>query len=82
MQREATSLVNNNNVDWIKYFKAYCTAEAKAEQAREREREKEHKTFVCKSAAYALFLYIPHTHIRTNSQAAWQTCSVVEWGNI
>lgn len=39
MQREATSLVNNNNVDWIKYFKAYCTAEA--EQAKERARARE-----------------------------------------
>lgn len=40
MQREAataTALVNKNNVDWIKYFKAYCTG---SERERDREREK------------------------------------------
>lgn len=45
MQREAatataTTLVNKNNVDWIKYFKAYCTG-SKSERERERERETE-----------------------------------------
>lgn len=40
MQREAataTTLVNKNNVDWIKYFKAYCTG---SERERERVRQK------------------------------------------
>lgn len=40
MQREAataTALVNKNNVDWIKYFKAYCTGSERERETKDRE---------------------------------------------
>lgn len=47
MQREAataTALVNKNNVDWIKYFKAYCTGSERERESETKDREGNQKS--------------------------------------
>lgn len=77
MQREAatataTTLVNKNNVDWIKYFKAYCTG-SESERERERAQRGISREYVRIRQSKT------HTHTHANTRAC-VACGV--WGNI
>lgn len=72
MQREAaTTLVNKNNVDWIKYFKAYCTS---SERERERETKDREGCQESVSAQDKVKLTHTHTYKHTGMCCMWCVC--------